>query len=73
VLGNLDQAEIEAGRMDPAGEAATRTGRLCGKIASIVFLVLFAVGLVLNVALLTTGAVKFPDPASIKGRDLRIR
>jgi hypothetical protein len=73
VLGNIDLAEIEAGRMDPAGETATRSGRLCGKIATFWFVFLLALGLVLNVVLLSTGAVKLPDPAGVKGRDWRNR
>jgi predicted Zn finger-like uncharacterized protein len=33
IMGNTDLAEMDAGRMDPAGRKATETGRLCGKIA----------------------------------------
>src|SRR5262249_48220724 len=61
VLGNIDLAEIEAGRMDPAGVTATRSGRLCGKISSIVLLVLFSLGVILNIITLSSGALKLSD------------
>jgi serine/threonine protein kinase len=58
LLGNLDLQEMKAGRMDPKGEAATRTGRLCGKVATIGFGILFAFSLVFSVLfLLITGFV----------------
>jgi hypothetical protein len=60
LLGNLDLQEMRTGRMDPEGEATTRTGRLCGKIATIGFGVLFAVSLVFSVILLSN--IGFPSP-----------
>ncbi|MDB5307114.1 MAG: pknB [Gemmataceae bacterium] len=51
VIGNLDLAEIEAGRMDPSGEAATRTGRLCGKLATFFLLCVFLLGCVQSLLL----------------------
>jgi hypothetical protein len=53
LLGNHDLQEMKAGRMDPEGAAATRTGRLCGKIATIGFGVLYAISLVFSVIVLT--------------------
>jgi hypothetical protein len=35
IMGNNDLAEIQAGRMDPAGEGMTQAGRICGIIATI--------------------------------------
>jgi hypothetical protein len=35
ILGNMDLQAIRAGRMDPEGEDQTRTGRMCGMIATI--------------------------------------
>jgi hypothetical protein len=55
LLGNSDLAEMRAGRMDADGEAATRTGRLCGKITTIAFLILFTLGLALDIVLLVGG------------------
>jgi serine/threonine protein kinase len=60
MMGNLDLAEMEAGRVDPDGEAATRAGRDCGKVATLIYLGLLAVGLVVGVILLI--AVGFPFP-----------
>ena len=37
VMGNNDLHEMDAGRMDPSGRKATETGRMCGKIALIVY------------------------------------
>lgn len=39
VMGNNDLAAIRAGRMDPEGEGMTNAGRICGMIASILFIV----------------------------------
>ncbi len=52
ILGNHDLEEMRKGRMDPTGENSTRTGRLCGKIASIGFLALFGCGLFLDIVML---------------------
>jgi uncharacterized Zn finger protein (UPF0148 family) len=43
VMGNNDLKEIRAGRMDPAGEGTTNTGRILGMIATILWSV-FCVG-----------------------------
>jgi predicted Zn finger-like uncharacterized protein len=37
IMGNGDLAEMDAGRMDPAGRKGTETGRMCGKIATIIY------------------------------------
>jgi predicted Zn finger-like uncharacterized protein len=37
IMGNNDLREMDAGRMDPAGRSATSTGRLCGKLAVIIW------------------------------------
>src|SRR5262249_50556475 len=55
VLGTQDLAEMRSGRMDPTGEGSTRTGRTCGKIATLGLLVLFAVGMCLGLILLSSG------------------
>jgi predicted Zn finger-like uncharacterized protein len=46
IMGNSDLAEMDAGRMDPAGRKSTETGRLCGKISTIIHVSLMALGLV---------------------------
>ena len=38
-LGTQDLAEIRSGRMDPAGEGMTQTGRILGMISSILTVV----------------------------------
>jgi hypothetical protein len=35
IMGTADLREIRAGRMDPSGESATRSGQVCGVIATI--------------------------------------
>jgi predicted Zn finger-like uncharacterized protein len=37
IMGNGDLREMNAGRMDPSGRKATETGRLCGKLAVIIW------------------------------------
>jgi predicted Zn finger-like uncharacterized protein len=37
ILGSQDLKEIRAGRMDPEGQSATETGRLCGMIATLLW------------------------------------
>jgi predicted Zn finger-like uncharacterized protein len=45
IMGNGDLREMDAGRMDPAGRKSTETGRLCGKISTIIHVSLLALGL----------------------------
>ena len=40
VMGNNDLEEMAKGRMDPAGKAMTQAGRICGKIATIIAIVI---------------------------------
>jgi hypothetical protein len=35
IMGNADLREIQAGRMDRAGEGMTQAGRICGIVATI--------------------------------------
>ena len=35
IMGSMDLREIRAGRMDPEGESMTRSGQVCGMVASI--------------------------------------
>jgi hypothetical protein len=49
IMGSNDLREIEAGRMDPAGEGQTRAGRVCGIIGTIL--------LVLSVPLCCVGGL----------------
>jgi hypothetical protein len=37
IMGRSDLAEMDAGRMDPAGRQATQTGKTCGMIATIIW------------------------------------
>ena len=37
IMGRNDLAEMDAGRMDPAGRQATQTGKTCGKLAVIIY------------------------------------
>jgi hypothetical protein len=46
IMGNSDLKEIRAGRMDPEGESATNTGRICGMIATILNIAMFILILV---------------------------
>jgi predicted Zn finger-like uncharacterized protein len=50
VMGNTDLREMDAGRMDPAGRKSTETGRMCGKIAVIIYGSLAALGLLAAIA-----------------------
>lgn len=38
VMGNNDLQEMAAGRMDPTGEGLTKAGKICGMIATILFI-----------------------------------
>jgi hypothetical protein len=51
VMGNNDLKEIDAGTMDPSGRSTTNAGRICGMIATI----LFVVGLVIVIAVFALG------------------
>ena len=45
VMANNDLREIRAGRMDPSGEGMTRTGQVCGILATLVLVLgLLAIG-----------------------------
>ena len=48
IMGNTDMRKIQAGQMDPSGEALTQGGRICGIIGTI----LFGIGLVISAILL---------------------
>lgn len=39
IMGHQDMNEIKAGRMDPEGESATNSGRICGIIATILMII----------------------------------
>jgi hypothetical protein len=39
IMGHNDLKEIRAGRMDPAGEGPTNTGRICGMVGTIIGIV----------------------------------
>ncbi len=43
IMGNNDLAEMRSGRMDREGEGMTQGGRICGMIATILVIVLFAI------------------------------
>jgi hypothetical protein len=49
VMGNNDLREIEAGRMDPAGEGLTRSGKIVGIISCGLTLLLVAIGVIMVV------------------------
>jgi hypothetical protein len=48
-MGNNDLREIEAGRMDPAGEGLTRSGKIVGIISCGLTLLLLAIGVIMVV------------------------
>lgn len=52
IMGNADLKAMEAGQMDPAGAGTTKAGKICGIIGTI----LSAVGLVVQIILIATGA-----------------
>jgi hypothetical protein len=39
IMGNNDLKEMRSGQMDPTGEGMTNGGRICGMIATILFVV----------------------------------
>lgn len=45
IIGTSDLAKMDSGRMDPSGRSLTNTGRICGIIATGIFVVQLAFGL----------------------------
>jgi hypothetical protein len=59
IMGNQDMQEIRAGRMDPEGESSTSAGRVCGMIATILWLVVVGVcSLLFCISLAGAGAAR---------------
>ncbi|MCX8091682.1 MAG: hypothetical protein N3I86_12260 [Verrucomicrobiae bacterium] len=50
-MGQNDLKEMDAGQMDPSGRSLTNAGRICGIIATI----LFAIGVLVALALIALG------------------
>ncbi|MHC4559309.1 MAG: hypothetical protein ACYTFW_16165 [Planctomycetota bacterium] len=51
VMGNNDVREMAAGRMDPSGRGLTQAGKICGMIG----VILWIVGLVIQILLMLLG------------------
>jgi heme/copper-type cytochrome/quinol oxidase subunit 4 len=55
VMGNADLREMEAGTMDRSGEGLTKAGKICGMISVILYVVGFALWLVLVLLAMVAG------------------
>ncbi|MCK4276912.1 MAG: DUF4339 domain-containing protein [Phycisphaerae bacterium] len=56
VMGKSDLREMDAGRMDPSGRGTTQAGKILGMIATILYLAVIAVWLVIVVIAAITAA-----------------
>lgn len=58
VMGKNDLAEMEAGRMDPAGQGLTQAGKICGMVSVVLQIVGIVLWLIIVAGAATVGTMQ---------------